>query len=205
MGHSARLVCVVALGALSLGGCDSLERAFGLQKVVPDEFAVVSSAPLAIPPDYALRPPRPGAAPTQEASTADQAKQTIFRAGDQLAALPGADQRSAGENELLKQAGAASAAPDIRQTIAQEAKVDNGPVDQSFVDKLLFWRGPDTTPRAADQVLDPNQEAQRLKGSEAAANAPAINAPATKAPAASGLTGVPVIERTKAPSMVGTF
>lgn len=194
--RSAGLVSLVALAALSLGGCESLERAFGLEKVVPDEFAVVSRAPLAIPPDYALRPPRPGAEPTQDVSTTDQAKQTIFRAGDQEAALPGADQRSAGENELLKEAGAASAAPDIRQTIAQEAKVDNGPIDRSFVDKLLFWRGPDTPAAPADQVIDPNQEARRLKGSQAAADAPAT---------APGLTGTPLIERTRVPAMVSAF
>lgn len=196
MRHSAGLVSVVALAALSLGGCESLERAFGLEKVVPDEFAVVSRAPLAIPPDYALRPPRPGAEPTQDVSPTDQAKQTIFRAGDEQAALPGADQRSAGENELLKQAGAASAAPDIRQTIAQEAKADNSPIDRSFVDKLLFWRGPVTPSAPADQVIDPNQEALRLKGSQAAANAPAT---------AQGLTSAPLIERTRAPSLVSSF
>lgn len=196
MRHSVGLVSIVALAALSLGGCDSLSRAFGLEKVVPDEFAVVSRAPLAIPPDYALRPPRPGAEPTQDVSPTDQAKQTIFRAGDDQATLPGADQRSAGENELLKQAGAASASPDIRQTIAQEAKGDTGPLDKSFVDKLLFWRGPDTPAAPANQVIDPNQEALRLKGGQAAANAPA---------SASGLAGAPLIERTKAPTVVSTF
>ena len=53
---------VAALGAatLPLGGCDSFNRALGLEKVVPDEFAVVSRATLAVPPDYSLRPPRPG-------------------------------------------------------------------------------------------------------------------------------------------------
>ncbi|HXZ00447.1 MAG TPA: DUF3035 domain-containing protein [Stellaceae bacterium] len=186
----------MAFAALPLVGCDSLERAFGLEKVVPDEFAVVSRAPLAIPPDYALRPPRPGAEPTQDVSPTDQAKQTIFRAGDEQAELPGADQRSAGENELLKQAGAASAQPDIRQTIAQEAKADTSPIDRSFVDKLLFWRGPDTPAAPADQVIDPHQEAFRLKGSQAAANAPAT---------APGLTSAPLIERTRAPSMVSAF
>ena len=182
---------LLLLAALSLGGCESFNRAIGLEKVVPDEFSVVSRAPLAIPPDYALRPPRPGASPTQEVSSADQAKQTIFRAGDQDLVLPGADERSAGENQLLKQAGAASAAPDIRQTLAKEAQSDNGPVDQSFVDKLLFWRGPEEPP--ADKVIDPNQEAQRLKGSQAAANA---------APTAPGLTGAPQIERSRPPSTI---
>jgi Protein of unknown function (DUF3035) len=195
MRHRAAPLLLLAVGALALAGCDGLDRALGYEKVVPDEFAVTPRAPLAIPPDYALRPPEPGAAPTQEVSPTDQAKQTIFRAGGDDMTLPGADQRSEGENLLLKEAGASSAAPDIRQTLARDAQANKGPVDQSFIDKLLFWRGPDKPP-AADQVIDPNKEAQRLKGSQAAANA---------APSSPGLTGVPVIERSRLPQMFGTF
>jgi hypothetical protein len=193
-----RLLLLTALPALamSLGGCEGIQRGLGMEKVVPDEFAVVSRAPLAIPPDYSLRPPRPGAAPTQEVSPTEQAKQVIFRAGDQQAALAGADQRSPGENELLKQAGAASAAPDIRQTIAREARGDEGPVNDSFVDKLLFWRGPEQTLGPTDQVIDPNMESTRLKGSQAAAAAPATP---------KGLAGAPRIERTSGPSLLATF
>ena len=189
------LASALALAAVSLGGCDSLNRALGLQKVVPDEFAVVSRAPLAIPPDYSLRPPRPGAAPTQEVSPADKAKQTIFRAGDQQAALPDSDKRSAGESVLLKQAGAGTAPPDIRETIAKEQR-QGAPIDESFVDKLLFWRGPDYSLGPTDRVIDPTQEAQRLRGSQAAATAGATP---------QGLTGVPLIERSKAPSLLVTF
>ena len=36
--------------------------------------------------------------------------------------------------------------------------------------KLLFWRGPKSP--EDDKVIDPTREAQRLKGSQAAANAP---------------------------------
>lgn len=190
----ASLLVPVTLAALALGGCQSFNQAIGLEKSIPDEFQVVSRAPLAIPPDYSLRPPRPGAAPSQEVSPTDQAKQTIFRAGDQQAALPGADKRSAGENLLLKQAGAADAAPDIRQTIAREERGDLGMADPSFIDKLLFWRGPKSP--EDDKVIDPTREAQRLKGSQAAANAPQTP---------SGMSGAPVIERTKPPSLVGTF
>jgi Protein of unknown function (DUF3035) len=195
MRHSPVLISALVLAALSVGGCDSMKRALGLEKVVPDEFAVVSRAPLAIPPDYALRPPRPGAAPTQEVSAAEQARQSIFRASDPAAALPGADKRSDGENLLLRQAGAATASADIRQTITKESRSE-GPVDQSFVDKLLFWRGPDNVLGPTDQVIDPTLEAQRLKGSQAAVNAQ---------PTAPGLTGTPVIERTKAPVLLSTF
>lgn len=189
-------VSVLALTSLSLGGCTSMRRALGLEKVVPDEFAVVSRAPLAIPPDFALRPPRPGAPPTQETSPTEQAKQTIFRAGDQQPALPGAEDRSPGENELLKQAGAANASPDIRQTITQEAREATSPVDESFVDKLLFWRSADSGAPPVDAVIDPQLEAQHLKDAKAAASA---------SPTPPGMAGAPTIERVKEPSILPTL
>jgi DUF3035 family protein len=185
---------ILALVAASLGGCESLGRALGTEKVVPDEFSVVSHAPLAIPPDYTLRPPRPGAAPTSDVSPIDKAHQAIFKAGDQQAALPDADKRSAGENELLKRAGAGAAPPDIRQTIATEAR--SGEIDKSFVDKLLIWKGPDYKLGPTDQVIDPAAETQRIKGGQAAASAGATP---------SALTSAPIIERTKTPTTLATF
>jgi hypothetical protein len=184
---------ILALVALSLGGCESLGRALGTEKVVPDEFAVVSHAPLAIPPDYTLRPPRPGAAPTSDVAPIAKAQQAIFKAGDQQAALPDADKRSAGENELLKLSGAGTAPLDIRDTIATESR---GAVDKSFVDKLLIWKEPDYKLGPTDQVIDPAVEAQRIKGGQAAASAGTTP---------SDLTGAPVIERTKTPTTLATF
>ncbi len=57
---------LVATGlSLSLAGCggmgDSLSRTFGFNRDSPDEFAVTTQAPLTLPPDYSIRPPRPGA------------------------------------------------------------------------------------------------------------------------------------------------
>ncbi len=185
--------CAVGLVSLSLGGCTDLRRAVGLEKVVPDEFAVVSSAPLAIPPDFSLRPPRPGAPPSQEVSPADQAKQSIFRAGEQQAALPpAAEKRSSGEDELLRQAGAANAPADIRQTITKEAR-EAKPIDSGFIDTLLFWRGPSNPIAPADSVIDPAQEAQQLRG-------PVATSSGGLPP---GMTGVPTIERKGQPRMLG--
>jgi hypothetical protein len=182
----------LALTALSLGGCTDLNRALGLEKVVPDEFAVVSGAPLAIPPDYSLRPPRPGAAPSQEVSPTDQARQTIFRANEQHAALPpGADQRSTGENELLRAAGAGRAPQDIRQTITKEARAGDV-VDPSFVDKVLFWRTPEPVLGGADQVIDPRQEAQNLRGAQPGSTIPR------------DMTAPPTIERKGQPRALGS-
>src|SRR5215472_10509542 len=107
--------------ATTLGGCSDFRKALGYDKSIPDEFAVVSRAPLAIPPDYSLRPPQPGAAPSQEVAAQDRAKGAIFRAGPQQASLPpAATERSAGEGALLEAAGAPKADPEIRQHVADD-------------------------------------------------------------------------------------
>jgi hypothetical protein len=192
-------VCGLLLAPLALGGCTDLKRALGMEKVVPDEFAVVRAAPLALPPDFSLRPPRPGAAPTQEISPTEQARQTVFRASDQqTAAVPDADKLSAGENQLLRQAGAAAAPRDIRDTVNREAMQSAPPIDESFADRLLFWRTPEKRVGLTDSVIDPQQEALRLKGSASAAQAgvtpvagavPAAAAPAAGAPPAAATPG----------------
>src|SRR5579871_3850127 len=52
-----------AAAVLALAGCggDDLTRTFGLSRDAPNEFVVTTQAPLSMPPDYALRPPEPGA------------------------------------------------------------------------------------------------------------------------------------------------
>ena len=51
---------VALIGALGLGGCQSASKALGMNRVTPDEFRVVTKAPLIVPPDFSLRPPGPG-------------------------------------------------------------------------------------------------------------------------------------------------
>jgi len=180
----------ILAAALALGGCTDFKRAIGMEKVIPDEFSVVARAPLAIPPDYALRPPRPGAATSQEVSTTEQARQTIFRATDnQAAALPGAENRTTGENELLKAAGASNALPDIRDTVNKEAIEASNPVDTGFVDRLLFWRSPEPNP-GTGIVIDPAQEAERLQNARTAA-----------APLPQDMSAPPTIERQGRPTV----
>jgi hypothetical protein len=204
LSQPTRSLIAAALAAATLAGCsgvsDDFMRALGKEKVVPDEFAVVSRAPLAIPPDYALRPPRIGAARPQEQTTTEQARQTVFRAGDQTAALPpAAASRSAGEGQLLKEAGAANAPPNIRDLVNNEA-ADSGQLSDSFVDKLSFWRTSDK-PGATNEVIDPNLEAQRLKDEKDAATAAAAPPPAPVVPPS--LDGTPTIERTPEKTLFG--
>lgn len=210
---SCLIVVGLAVAALSLQGCQQVKRGLGLEKVIPDEFAVVSRAPLAIPPDYALRPPHPGAPRAQETPIVDQARQNVFRAGDDQAKLPPATgERTPGEGELLRQAGAANAQADIRDLINKEA-AQARPIDEGFVNKLLFWRHPDKEV-ATDQVIDPQKEAERLFQRKAAGLSPAPDAVPAASPASPptqnaaatqakpSAEGTPTIERTHTPSFL---
>ena len=192
------LVAAVVAAALPLAGCDSFNRAIGKTRVIPDEFQVVSNAPLAIPPDYALRPPRVGNGPEQ-ANPTEQARETVFRAGDnanQAAADPPDTKMSQGEQDLLRQAGAASAPSNIRQTIDADP-TEGVPFDRGLVDKLLFWSGPTTPP--SNQVLDANAEESRIRLAQSVARPSG----AGTAPTAPADTVTPTFEHT--PKKTGWF
>ncbi|KJS38300.1 MAG: hypothetical protein VR70_10355, partial [Rhodospirillaceae bacterium BRH_c57] len=63
-GRLLTLCCTAALAA-TLSGCGGgVKETLGLNRQAPDEFQVVSRPPLAIPPEFKLRPPEPGAPPT---------------------------------------------------------------------------------------------------------------------------------------------
>ena len=57
---------VLVVAGLMVGACGDTRKVLGYDKVTPDEFKVVSRAPLSLPPDYGLRPPQPGAPRPQE-------------------------------------------------------------------------------------------------------------------------------------------
>src|SRR5580704_16041823 len=63
--------------ASGCGNLSSLTRTFGLTHEAPDEFTVVTRAPLSMPPDFTLRPPQPGAARPQEQSDRSLAESAL--------------------------------------------------------------------------------------------------------------------------------
>ena len=68
----------------------------------PDEFTVTTRAPLSMPPDFSLRPPRPGASRPQELSERQQAEATLSPS----AALGGTPAgTSPGQQSLVAAAG----------------------------------------------------------------------------------------------------
>ena len=172
-------VCVMAV---SLTACESIRQAAGINKDPPDEFAVVTKAPLIIPPDYTLRPPKPGAAPLNQVSPTEAAQAALY--SDDPKAVAGAisGNYSQGEKLLLAQTGAATASDGIRQQIAADNS-NTQSADESFTDQLLFG-GTNTT---GDAPLNADAENARLH----AAKASGQTAPASSAPQAAGTAQVP--------------
>jgi hypothetical protein len=150
------------LGAIALSGCTDARRALGYEKAPPDEFQVVERAPLAMPPDFSLRPPAPGAVRPQEGNVRDQARQAL--AGRATGTPVSSQGRSQGDVALLKKAGAEQIQPDIRVVVNKETQ-SLAEADKSFTDKLVFWRKPDGI--GAGEQLDASKEAQRLRENQA--------------------------------------
>jgi hypothetical protein len=152
---------------LSLAGCgsDKLARTFGLTRDAPDEYTVTTRAPLSMPPDYNLRPPRPGAPRPQEQSERQQAEEALVPALALNAPASGA--ASPGQSALMAQAGPAAPA-DIRRKVDADARTDSS--NDGFVDKLLYWRKPDTH----NTQVDPTKESQRLRQNAALGEGPDV-------------------------------
>ena len=137
---------VLSLAVTALSGCESLRRAAGLNKKSPDEFAVTTKAPLVIPPDFNLRPPMPGAPPTNTLDPSSNAELALFSNTDpQTVAAGMKGNYTPGEKMLLANAKVQKADPAIRARLNadQRAAVQNA--DRSFTDKLLMTAAtPDT-------------------------------------------------------------
>jgi len=158
------IVATTILAAVSLAGCSSTKNALGMTKVTPDEFRVVSKAPLVVPPDYSLRPPAPGKPRPQELQPESAARSAL------LGTQEGAS-RSQGEQLLASKAGAEKADPLIRYVVDDEFG-DIAHKDKSFADRVMFWRsdkpadGQAAGVAAGDnsaQPLDPAAEEARVK------------------------------------------
>lgn len=158
---------VLALGGLMLlSGCDSVGYMFGGSHPVPDEFRVLPSAPLEVPPDFNLRPPQPGSPRPQELARDTRSVTTVFGASADAAAnaVAVANHQSKGEQALTKLAGADNADPRIRTLIDKEWP---GSVvgDRGFLESLMFWKGDgaDTTVTSSRDSSSADQSAAEQK------------------------------------------
>jgi len=182
---SKMLKCLsLAAAALLVGGlpaCSGVRESLGLTKQAPDEFAVVSNAPLTLPPDFSLRPPSPGARRPQVQPISEQAAETLFED------RPVAVAESSGELALLQQADALETDPNIRLVVDREFSLFVAERDD-FFESLLFWR--DGVPLG--QSVDASAESKRLQENAALGE-----------PVTTGET--PVIERRERALLEGIF
>lgn len=140
-------VLAIVAAAAATTGCSTVQRALGAAKVAPDEFRVVTSAPLTLPPDYSLRPPRPGEPRPQEGTPDQEARAAIF--GQDV----GQD-ASPGERALVAGAGADAVDANARDTVDFEgASIVHR--NEAFADRVL-----------ANQA-QPQTDAQRVEEEEA--------------------------------------
>jgi len=145
---------VLPLTVLLLAGCSGAKETLGLERQAPDEFKVLKRAPLEQPPNFTLRPPKPGAERPQEQEPSVQAKQSVF--GNITAS---ASEPTSAEAILLRDAQAGISDPNIREKIDSEAggiQSDNRPV----ADKILGVFG---GKGSAGDVIDPVEESARIK------------------------------------------
>lgn len=160
-----RKVASILLVALALGACTDLKTTLGINRKGPDEFTVVAKAPLILPPDFALRPPEPGALRPQETNPSALAASALTGRAPPTFSEQRQSQTagaSRGEIAMLRQAGAENADPTIRQVIREESTL-LAERDKNFTDKILFWQKDDK-----NEALDAEAEAKRLREAAAA-------------------------------------
>ena len=176
--RTLRAAALVAMAAVALSGCDTIRDAAGMEKSAPDEFAVSTKAPLTIPPDYNLLPPRPGAVPTNQTEPTDSAQTALFGSDPATVASQLPDTYSEGEKMLLATARIQSADPAIRQHLDSDRKAMVG-ADDSFTNDILFWQKPKAD---TGQPLDADQEARKIDQQKTGQAAPGAAKPAQPPP-----------------------
>ncbi|MES2984258.1 MAG: DUF3035 domain-containing protein [Pseudomonadota bacterium] len=178
-----RLLILGLLAApLLLTACDGggVRETLGLNRDAPDEFTVVSRPPLSLPPEFSLRPPRPGE-PPRGTSADDQARSLLTGTPVKKQAEPGdlvqptvdtavmpvtsSEVATGAAASLLKRAGAADADESIRSKLTGEANTpqaanveDNAP---TLYDRL-------TGADKAEPVVDAAKETERLRENKGA-------------------------------------
>ena len=140
------IVATAMVAAAGLAGCQSTQKALGMSKITPDEFRVVTKAPLVVPPDYALRPPAPGEPRPQELQPESAARNALLGQRE-------AEQRSDGEKMLVAKAGAEKADPLVRYVVDDEFG-DIAHKEKGFADRVMFWKKDDSPATDNKPALD---------------------------------------------------
>ncbi len=127
------------LGAtLALSACESasISNLLGSSSPADEEFDTVKRPPLAMPPDFNLRPPAPGSTADKDVAATYYARQAVFGAKPKDATVVRKDGRTAGETALLQRAGVNRKDPGVRKVLDKETDelIER---EKAFVDQIL--------------------------------------------------------------------
>jgi hypothetical protein len=170
---------------LALTGCNDAREAVGLVNTPPDEFAVIDHPPLSMPPDFNLRPPRPGAPSPNAVNPSTTAANALYGEG-KMETVPQQgvtglkmETLSPSEQALISQTSSDKADPHIRSKLDKEAGqqvVGN----RRLLEAITFWK-------------DPKKDEQGVAVDAAAEKARLDKAKQSGAPVTSG--GTPAVEK----------
>jgi hypothetical protein len=153
------VLLALALLAVTLPACERARQSLGLGKSPPDEFKIVSRAPLSVPNEFTLPPPSPGQPRPQELQPEQDARDALF--GSPLAVAQ-QEQVSPGEASIVMTAQTEDEIADIRDTVDQEYAAMQ--IEGTWIDDVIWWRDqPDPTAI----LIDPKKESDRLQNNSA--------------------------------------
>lgn len=155
-------ICLV--GLLFLAACEGNEvkETLGLNRDAPDEFTVVSRPPLSVPPEFNLRPPRPGEAPLG-IKAEDKAKSLITginSAGAPVDAVQTAQPANGAAASLLRKAGAERADSGIREKLGVDERT---PLENKNAKTLMEQL---SGKEKNEPTVDAKKEAERLRSNK---------------------------------------
>ncbi|MEM8753033.1 MAG: DUF3035 domain-containing protein [Pseudomonadota bacterium] len=151
------VAAATVLSACSVGSQGgSVGEQLGFDRGSPDEFLVIAREPLQRPPSFDLPRPQPGAPSRVEPDPLISA-QTALLAGE---ARPEAASASAGEQALLRGAGADVDNSDVRERIAAE---DPNAGERRFGLTSLAGFAIPATLEDGDDIVEPRVETEALR------------------------------------------
>jgi len=152
---TCKAIFLAVLSVTALTACsNSQKEQLGLLKTAPDEFSIVTRAPLSVPPEYTLRPPRPGVDRPMEMQTGQRARQTLFGVSD-------VNETASGEAapEFMDRIGVNNADRNIRERLVEDSAQPDETQRRPVGERLLFWR--DNSDNG--DVIDPKEELERIQ------------------------------------------
>ncbi len=155
MTHLRLIFASLAISSLAMTGCTSATKALGLTKEAPNEFNILTKAPLVVPPEYNLKPPRVGESSAENNYSQKAARDALIGDIDET-------EPTRGEIVLMAKAGVGRANQEIRLEIDGVNSVERK--TEGFASRVLFWKNGQIIDENGKPVeLDAENEARRLE------------------------------------------